>query len=170
MTEHIEKWKLINGTNEMYKVSDDGRVFSLFSNKIRKQRFHKNYLTVEIRINGKNKRMAVHRLVALHFIPNPLNKPETNHLNGIKTDNRVSNLEWCTGEENRIHAMNMGLIPKGIQCIRSVFTNEDIDNIRTLAFYGILKTDIAKTFKTNSSNIYNIVSNNIWRHLLPIKK
>lgn len=60
----------------------------------------------------KRKTIRVHKIVAKLFIANPYNKPYINHINGIKTDNRVDNLEWCTASENTIHAYINGLMPK----------------------------------------------------------
>jgi len=65
----------------------------------------KGYKHISIAINGVYKQKSVHRLVATYFIPNDSNKPEVNHLNYIKGDNRVSNLEWCTRQENMVHSL-----------------------------------------------------------------
>lgn len=63
------------------------------------------YMVVSLRNDeGKPKKCFVHRLVAITYIPNPLGKPMVNHLNRIRHDNRVVNLEWCTGSENALHA------------------------------------------------------------------
>lgn len=66
------------------------------------------YKTVLV-IEGKNKNVRVHRLIAETLIPNPDNKPTVNHINGVKSDNRACNLEWATHSEQMIHATRMGL-------------------------------------------------------------
>lgn len=120
-----EVWTKINFT-DFYEVSDLGRVRStthlttqtntlgtytrVYLGKIIKPRKAKNgYLYVSIKIKGEFKSVKVHRLVAEHFIPNVENKPEVNHINGIKVDNAVSNLEWNTSSENKRHAFELGL-------------------------------------------------------------
>ena len=107
-----EIWKPIRESSN-YLVSNLGNVKSLPRtdrlnrlNKgciLKKSKDKDGYDMVNPRINNKNKTLKVHRLVAQAFIPNPENKPQVNHKNGIKTDNRAENLEWVTHSENTRH-------------------------------------------------------------------
>lgn len=99
-----EVWKPIKGFEGRYSVSNKGRVKThrYNWNKIMKPAYdNSGYLYVHI-IDKKKK---IHRLVAEAFIPNPENKSQVNHKNGVKDDNRVENLEWATPSENQLHSL-----------------------------------------------------------------
>lgn len=117
----IEVWKTIDGFDGIYQVSNLGRIKSIdrlvcsFVNKHRIKRGRilkpgttpKGYHCVNLGKNETKKRL--HRLIAEAFLPNPEQKETVNHINGIKTDNRVENLEWATYSENINHAYLTGL-------------------------------------------------------------
>lgn len=110
----VEVWKDVVGYEEYFRVSNLGNVYSKRSNRLLKQHLHVNgYYTIATKFGGrygKNVCFKVHRLVAKAFLTNSLNKPYVNHIDGVKTNNNVSNLEWCTAKENVQHAIVNGLI------------------------------------------------------------
>jgi len=121
----MEVWKKITGF-ENYEVSDLGNVKSSQPNK--KERFLKlrisrfGYARVMLQQNNIKKEVLVHRLVALHFIENTLNKEQVNHIDCNKLNNKVSNLEWCNQSENMIHSLNNGRNKKAREIIRGIDT------------------------------------------------
>lgn len=93
-----------------YLVYENGQIYSLKRKRFMSQYpDERGYLRAGIRISGKTKNATVHRIVATSFIPNPENKPQVNHKDGVKTNNNVGNLEWATCAENVRHAWANGL-------------------------------------------------------------
>ena len=141
--------KDLKGFEGFYKITEDGYVFSNRSNKFLKSTIKPNgYVYLELNINGKVFYNRVHRLVALTYINNPHNKPFVNHLDGVKSNNNYKNLEWCTGSENNLHAVESGISTyhfnvyiitdlKGLQ--HKIIGSKDV-----LKFTGISKNTLTK--------------------------
>jgi len=104
----MEEWKTVQGYDD-YEVSNLG-VIRNSKGKILKIDWMKNgYGKVYLYKNKRRYMHYIHRVVAQHFVPNPENKPEVNHDNSIKTDNRAANLVWSTRKENVQHSIKYGL-------------------------------------------------------------
>lgn len=108
-----EIWKPIEGYEGIYEVSDQGRVRNVKrgGRLLSCVKVAHGYIAVSLYKDGKQRMNLVHRLVALAFIPNPENKPQVNHLDGVKEHNTVGNLEWVLPHENIWHAIRTGLKP-----------------------------------------------------------
>jgi hypothetical protein len=99
-----EIWRPVVGYEELYEVSYDGDVYSLYKGKDLKPGLNKNgYMYVMLYKDGKRKNCSIHRLIAQAFIPNPENKKEVDHINRNRTDNRVENLRWVCRSDNVIN-------------------------------------------------------------------
>ncbi|GIO85081.1 endonuclease [Paenibacillus faecis] len=113
-----EEWLPVVSYEGLYEVSNLGRVKRLSSSDTSKEKILKpqiqrdGYQRVTLSKKDQKKRMTIHRLVAIAFIPNPENKEQVNHENGNKLDNRLKNLNWATPKENIAHAIAHGLIKK----------------------------------------------------------
>lgn len=154
-----EIWKVISGFSN-YAVSTWGRVKTIRTGLIKKQcttRGH--YVTRLTNDSGISQCPYVHRLMAIAFIPNPDNKPCINHIDGVKSNNSIENLEWCTWSENNQHAIDNGLrgYRRGHLHVFSIFSQQDIETIREMYDFGCTASDIKSLYNCSLAAIYNIV-------------
>ena len=117
-------WKDIEGFKYHYQVNEHGDVQKIHSGKIiplKGGTYSNGYEFVSLTTNNmKYKNFSRHRLVAEAFIPNPMNLPCVNHIDGNKKNNSVLNLEWCTQGENLKHAIEIGLVENQCKIRRKV--------------------------------------------------
>jgi hypothetical protein len=177
-----EIWKDIEGYEGLYQVSNLGRIKSLpkmvSGNHYRGERIIGSssgfYNRVCLYKNNKAKSIRIHRLVAKAFIPNLENKPEINHVNGNRLDNRVENLEWATPKENMRHAFDTGLNKgpnvngnqQGEKHPISKLTEIQIIEIRRLYKEGgISQSQIGRKFGITQAHTGKIINKILWKHI-----
>jgi hypothetical protein len=170
MKQSSERWRPIS---DGYWISDHGRVYSEKSGKLLK--LHRNterssdrgsgyfYVTLQV---PNHQTLSVHRLVAEFFVHNPNHHPQVNHIDGNKTNNHYSNLEWCTHRHNIKHAYSLGLMnKKGEKHNRAKLNGSEVLEIRRLYKYGE-STKLAKEYNISKSTVLGIVNNKAWKHLV----
>jgi hypothetical protein len=154
-----------------YKIDTNGDVYSIPRNgtknvirKLNRNTLKSGYQQYILQKKGNVKAHLVHRLVAISFIPNPHNKPYVNHKDGDKSNNKVSNLEWCTQSENEIHAYKIGLkCHKGENAPYKKVGFKTAAEIRLLYIEGNLShQEIANKYKLNKNHVGRIIRKEVW--------
>lgn len=150
------------------KISNSGKLFSLYSNRILKPSEHKDgYLIQGLHKNGEIKYHLIHRLVATAFLPNPDHFPDVNHKDLNKKNNSVENLEWCSRKQNLDHAKrngkSVGFKPGERHGCK--LTEDDVREIRRRLNEGISCAQLAKEYKVSDTTIYLIRDYEMWKEI-----
>lgn len=177
----VEIWRDIPNYEGLYQVSNLGRIKAL-TRRVDKGKCHrtweehvlkygldkKGYLRTNLAKNGINKTIKIHRIVAEVFVPNIQNKPQVNHINGVKSDNRACNLEWVSNGENQKHAFKLGLLNdrSGENNVSAKLTWNDVEFIRKNykprdKEFGTIA--LSRKFNVHRKTISRIINMKLWR-------
>jgi hypothetical protein len=168
-----------NISNTNYKVDVLGNIYGLDGRILKPGKDKKGYLRVVLSIENKLCTKKVHRLIAQTFIPNIENKPQVNHINGIKNDNRVDNLEWVTAKENTKHAIDNGLFyfntskqsinintKKGSLNVMSLLNEQKVKEIRQKFIpRKYTRKMLSIEYSVSENCIKDIVIRKSWKHI-----
>jgi len=153
--ELLKNAKEIPGYEGRYVATSDGKIFNIKTKHELKPNMTNTGGYCRVRISSGCKGLVyVHILVAKTFLQNPDNKPQVNHKNGNKLDNRVINLEWCTCAENMLHAFEHGLYPH-----RKVHPSEKA-KIVELVEQGVSKREVAARYGLKLRGLESL----LWRN------
>ena len=151
--------------NSGYFVDTQGNIYGKNGKILKTQRNEKGYETIHLQNKNISLSTSVHRLVARVFIPNPENKPEVNHINGIRDDNRVENLEWVTSKENKRHAMEKLGNGYGQTHSQAQITEEQVRAVCDMIMDNYRSVDIAKKLDIYIEKVRSIRKKQSWQHI-----
>lgn len=153
-----EIWKDIIGYEGIYKISNTGKIKNKYGFILANRMKSTKYYGLILYKNNKIKNVYVHRLIAIHFIPNPENKKCVNHINGIKSDYRIENLEWCTYKENSEHAKKNNLLKPAteFQLPQTKISNKQVFEIRKRLSNGEMGRSLSKEYGVSEQTICDI--------------
>ncbi len=147
---------------EHYAITREGKIFSIRSGRfLNTQSSDGGYETVTLQKGKKTRTLKIHRLVALMYIDNSENKPQVNHKDGIKTNNHVSNLEWCTRSENMLHAYDFNLIKTKPRTV----SEEDAHRVCKMLEEGGRPSDVSSTTGIELTIIHNILNRKSYKYI-----
>lgn len=154
------------GYEGKYSVTEDGKVWSYKTNRFLKPFLTKRgYEVVDFMVKRKRQKFLVHRAVAITFIPNPCNKEQVNHKDGNRLNNRLENLEWCTNQENRDHALKYGLWDlRGEKNYQKKLSWKKVKDIRTRYLKGdISLRKLEIEYGVCAQMIHDVIQNRAWK-------
>jgi hypothetical protein len=159
-----ENWKRYKDTN--YEVSDLGNVRSLNTGAVMRASVdERGYPKITAWASNVPSNLRVHRMVAEMFLPNLEGKPVVNHLDGVKTNNCLTNLEWATVAENTQHAYDTGLQGRGEDHHLAKLVEDDVHEIRQLIATGMSATAIGAKFGVTMHAVLHIRDGKAWAHV-----
>lgn len=169
-----ERWLPVVGWEGIYEVSDQGRLRRISGSRrgiiSGKRTRPDGYVISHFSANNREGNILVHRIVLCAFVGMPTpDKPEANHKNGKRDDNRAENLEWCSRSENCSHAFRvLGRDRRcGEKASRAKLTADQVRSIRArYSKGGVFQKTFAAEFGVTQASIHAIISGKSWAHLL----
>lgn len=149
-----------------YTFNEDGTIFSRKGKSLSYHYCKKGYARVNLKdTKGRSRTYLVHRLIAAAHIPNPHGKPQVNHLNGDKRDNKAGNLEWVTNQENTDHAVVTGLVPRGSGRPNSKLSDAQVVQLRELREEGWNYYQLGKRFNIAYQSAHKVATRQTYTHI-----